>query len=100
MPCHKTGGKTETWVTRPGNEIAARWDAGPEPTGTYLRRVSDAGLVTHHFECGTRFKIRALVPGYFFVSAFTGKSAMRTIDRLTAKNRPIIHAHCQGSTDI
>jgi hypothetical protein len=32
---------------RPASETVARREAGLEPTGTYLRRVSEAGLPIH-----------------------------------------------------
>ena len=39
--------RSRTWVARLVSEAVARRDAGPEPTWTYLRRVSETSLATH-----------------------------------------------------
>ncbi len=39
--------RSGTWIARLVSETVARRDAGPEPTGTYLRRVSETSLAIH-----------------------------------------------------
>ena len=39
--------RSRTWIARLVAETVARRDAGPEPTWTYLRRVSETSLAIH-----------------------------------------------------
>ncbi len=60
-----------TWIARLVSETVAGRDAGPEPTRTYLRRVSETSLATHVLDRGTGFVGQQWGLTPYFLTYFT-----------------------------